>query len=160
MIEGFMLSNDILCSVCYILKVNNIDLVCILVLGNVDVMLEQIVIWLCKEEEEGFQCCLDIVLFLFFNGFIYEKCGKDEVVFVLMVECCINNNIVLKKLCIVFLLKIDDILVIFIGQLFCVLMLEIIVMMCVLDYKNFCECGDQFMCYFLCGLVVCEYVVK
>lgn len=137
-----MLSNDILCSVCYILKVNNNDLVCILVLGNVEVIVEQIVVWLCKEDEEGFQCCSDIVLLLFFNGLIYEKCGKDEFVLVLELECCINNNIVLKKLCIVFLLKIDDILVIFIEQQFCVLMLEIIVMMCVLDYKNFCECGD------------------
>lgn len=137
-----MLSNDILCSVCYILKVNNNDLVCILVLGNVEVIVEQIVVWLCKEDEEGFQCCLDIVLLLFFNGLIYEKCGKDEFVLVLELERCINNNIVLKKLCIVFLLKIDDILVIFIEQQFCVLMLEIIVMMCVLDYKNFCECGD------------------
>lgn len=137
-----MLSNDILRSVRYILKVNNNDLVRILALGNVEVIAEQIVVWLRKEDEEGFQRCSDIVLSLFFNGLIYEKRGKDEFVSVLESERRINNNIVLKKLRIAFSLKIDDILVIFIEQQFRVSMSEIIAMMRVSDYKNFRECGD------------------
>ncbi|HDO8056828.1 TPA: DUF1456 family protein [Salmonella enterica subsp. enterica serovar Dublin] len=151
-----MLSNDILRSVRYILKANNTDLA----LGNVDATPEQIAIWLRKEEEEGFQRCPDIVLSSFLNGLIYEKRGKDEAAPALTAERRINNNIVLKKLRIAFSLKTDDILAIFTGQLFRVSMPEITAMMRAPDHKNFRECGDQFMRYFLRGLAAREHAAK
>ncbi|CNT70716.1 Protein of uncharacterised function (DUF1456) [Salmonella enterica subsp. enterica serovar Bovismorbificans] len=158
--EGLMLSNDILRSVRYILKANNTDLARILALGNVDATLEQIAIWLRKEEEEGFQRCPDIVLSSFLNGLIYEKRGKDEAAPALTAERRINNNIVLKKLRIAFSLKTDDILAILTGQLFRVSMPEITAMMRAPDHKNFRECGDQFMRYFLRGLAAREHAAK
>ncbi|AGK66316.1 hypothetical protein TY21A_03560 [Salmonella enterica subsp. enterica serovar Typhi str. Ty21a] len=158
--EGLMLSNDILRSVRYILKANNTDLVRILALGNVDATPEQIAIWLRKEEEEGFQRCPDIVLSSFLNGLIYEKRGKDEAAPALTAERRINNNIVLKKLRIAFSLKTDDILAILTGQLFRVSMPEITAMMRAPDHKNFRECGDQFMRYFLRGLAAREHAAK
>lgn len=151
-----MLSNDILRSVRYILKANNTDLA----LGNVDATPEQIAIWLRKEEEEGFQRCPDIVLSSFLNGLIYEKRGKDEAAPGLTAERRINNNIVLKKLRIAFSLKTDDILAILTGQLFRVSMPEITAMMRAPDHKNFRECGDQFMRYFLRGLAAREHAAK
>ncbi|ELI2618923.1 DUF1456 family protein [Salmonella enterica] len=152
-----MLSNDILRSVRYILKANNTDLARILALGNVDATPE---IWLRKEEEEGFQRCPDIVLSSFLNGLIYEKRGKDEAAPALTAERRINNNIVLKKLRIAFSLKTDDILAILTGQLFRVSMPEITAMMRAPDHKNFRECGDQFMRYFLRGLAAREHAAK
>lgn len=151
-----MLSNDILRSVRYILKANNTDLA----LGNVDATPEQIAIWLRKEEEEGFQRCPDIVLSSFLNGLIYEKRGKDEAAPALTAERRLNNNIVLKKLRIAFSLKTDDILAILTGQLFRVSMPEITAMMRAPDHKNFRECGDQFMRYFLRGLAAREHAAK
>jgi len=158
--EGLMLSNDILRSVRYILKANNTDLARILALGNVDATPEQIAIWLRKEEEEGFQRCPDIVLSSFLNGLIYEKRGKDEAAPALTAERRLNNNIVLKKLRIAFSLKTDDILAILTGQLFRVSMPEITAMMRAPDHKNFRECGDQFMRYFLRGLAAREHAAK
>ncbi|EHC35108.1 hypothetical protein SeGA_3099 [Salmonella enterica subsp. enterica serovar Gaminara str. A4-567] len=113
-----------------------------------------------KEEEEGFQRCPDIVLSSFLNGLIYEKRGKDEAAPALTAERRINNNIVLKKLRIAFSLKTDDILAILTGQLFRVSMPEITAMMRAPDHKNFRECGDQFMRYFLRGLAAREHAAK
>lgn len=155
-----MLSNDILRSVRYILKANNNDLVRILALGNVEATAEQIAVWLRKEDEEGFQRCPDIVLSSFLNGLIYEKRGKDESAPALEPERRINNNIVLKKLRIAFSLKTDDILAILTEQQFRVSMPEITAMMRAPDHKNFRECGDQFLRYFLRGLAARQHVKK
>ena len=76
--EGTMVSNDILRSVRYILKINNNDLVRIFALGEVEVTAEQLAPWLRKEDEEGFVRCPDILLSRFLNGLIYEKRGRDE----------------------------------------------------------------------------------
>ncbi|HEM6716042.1 TPA: DUF1456 family protein [Citrobacter koseri] len=153
-----MLSNDILRSVRYILKANNNDLVRILALGNAEATAEQIAVWLRKEEEEGFQRCPDIILSAFLNGLIYEKRGKDESAPAL--ERRVNNNIVLKKLRIAFSLKTDDILAILTEQKFRVSMPEITAMMRAPEHKNFRECGDQFLRYFLRGLAARQHEKK
>lgn len=154
-----MLSNDILRSVRYILKANNNDLVRILALGNVEATAEQIAVWL-RKEDEGFSALSDIVLSSFLNGLIYEKRGKDESAPALEPERRINNNIVLKKLRIAFSLKTDDILAILTEQQFRVSMPEITAMMRAPDHKNFRECGDQFLRYFLRGLAARQHVKK
>lgn len=147
-----MISNDILRSLRYTLKTNNNDLVRIFALGEAVVSAEQLVPWLKKEDEEGFQRCPDIMLSLFLNGLIYDKRGKDESAPPLAVERRVNNNIVLKKLRIAFSLKTDDILAILTQQKFRVSMPEITAMMRAPEHKNFRECGDQFLRYFLRGL--------
>lgn len=147
-----MLSNDILRSVRYILKSNNNDLVRILALADVESTPASIASWLTKEDEEGFVRCPDIILSSFLNGLIYDKRGKDESAPALSPERRVNNNIVLKKLRIAFSLKTDDILAIMTEQNFRVSMPEITAMMRAPDHKNYRECGDQFMRYFLRGL--------
>ena len=147
-----MLSNDILRSVRYILKSNNNDLVRILALAEVETTPANIASWITKEDEEGFVRCPDIILSSFLNGLIYDKRGKDESAPVLSPERRVNNNIVLKKLRIAFSLKSDDVMAIMTEQKFRVSMPEITAMMRAPDHKNFRECGDQFLRYFLRGL--------
>lgn len=149
-----MLNNDILRSLRYTLQVDNTTLVRILALADTEVTAEQLVPWLRKEDEEGYKPCPDIVLSAFLNGLIYEKRGKDESAPPLAMERKINNNIVLKKLRIAFSLKTDDILAILTEQQFRVSMPEITAMMRSPEHKNFRECGDQFLRYFLRGLAV------
>ena len=155
-----MVSNDILRSVRYILKMNNQDLLRIFALGDNVVTAEQLAPWLRKEDEEGFVRCPDIMLSCFLNGLIYEKRGRDESAPALAVERRVNNNIMLKKLRIAFSLKTDDILAILTEQKFRVSMPEITAMMRAPDHKNFRECGDQFLRYFLRGLAVREHAAK
>lgn len=155
-----MVSNDILRSVRYILKMNNQDLLRIFALGDTVVTAEQLAPWLRKEDDEGFVRCPDIMLSCFLNGLIYEKRGRDESAPALAVERRVNNNIMLKKLRIAFSLKTDDILAILTEQKFRVSMPEITAMMRAPDHKNFRECGDQFLRYFLRGLAVREHAAK
>lgn len=147
-----MLNNDILRSLRYILQTNNQELIRLLKLADADATPEQMVAWLHKEEEEGYQRCPDIILSCMLNGLIYDKRGKDDSAPPLAVERRVNNNVVLKKLRIAFSLKTDDILAIVTEQQFRISMPEITAMMRAPEHKNFRECGDQFMRYFLRGL--------
>ncbi|WP_186752506.1 MULTISPECIES: YehS family protein [Pseudomonas] len=147
-----MLSNDILRSVRYILKSNNNDLVRILALAEVETTPANITSWITKEDEEGFVRCPDIILSSFLNGLIYDKRGKAEDTPPLSPERRVNNNLVLKKLRIAFSLKTDDVMAIMSEQKFRVSMPEITAMMRAPDHKNYRECGDQFLRYFLRGL--------
>ena len=147
-----MLSNDILRSLRYALKANNNDMVRILVLADMESTSAGFDTWMTREDEEGFVRCPDIILSGFLNGLIYEKRGKDESAPELALERRVNNNTVLKKLRIAFSLKTDDIQAIMTQQNVRVSMPEITAMMRSPDHKNYRECGDQFMRYFLRGL--------
>lgn len=147
-----MLSNDILRSLRYALKANNNDMVRILALANMESTSAGFDTWMTREDEEGFVRCPDIILSGFLNGLIYEKRGKDESAPELALERRVNNNTVLKKLRIAFSLKTDDIQAIMTQQNVRVSMPEITAMMRSPDHKNYRECGDQFMRYFLRGL--------
>ena len=152
-----MLSNDILRSLRYTLKANNNDMVRILALSDMESTSASFDTWMTKEDEEGFVRCPDVVLSNFLNGLIYDKRGKDASAPPLAVERRVNNNIVLKKLRIAFSLKTDDILAILTQQKFRVSMPEITAMMRAPEHKNFRECGDQFLRYFLRGLTEREH---
>jgi uncharacterized protein YehS (DUF1456 family) len=147
-----MLNNDVLLSVRYMLNLNNDGIVKILVLTGTDVPAEQIVPWLKKEDEEGFKACPDLIMANFLNGLIYFKRGKDESKPEPKLERRMTNNIILKKLRIAFELKSDDVLEILTAQQFRISMPEITAMMRNPDHKNYRECGDQFLRYFLRGL--------
>ena len=70
-----MLSNDILRSLRYTLKVNNNDMVRILALSAMESTAASFDTWTTKEDEEGFVRCPDIILSGFLNGLIYDKRG-------------------------------------------------------------------------------------
>ncbi|MEG0531515.1 MAG: DUF1456 family protein [Citrobacter sp.] len=147
-----MLSNDILRSLRYTLKANNNDMVRILALADMESTSAGFDTWMTKEDEDGFVRCPDIILSGFLNGLIYHLRGKDDSAPELALERRVNNNTVLKKLRIAFSLKTDDILAIMTEQKFRVSMPEITAMMRAPEHKNYRECGDQFLRYFLRGL--------
>ena len=155
-----MLSNDILRSLRYTLKANNNDMVRILALADMESISANFDTWTTKEDEDGFVRCPDIILSGFLNGLIYHLRGKDESAPELALERRVNNNTVLKKLRIAFSLKTDDILAIMTEQKFRVSMPEITAMMRAPDHKNYRECGDQFLRYFLRGLTSREHKRK
>lgn len=147
-----MLNNDVLRSVRYMLNLNNDQIVAILALTDTEVLPAQIATWVKKEDEEGFSNCPDIVMAQFLNGLIYFRRGKEEGKPAPKIERKMTNNIVLKKLRIAFELKSDDVLALLTEQDFRVSMPEITAMMRNADHKNYRECGDQFLRYFLRGL--------
>jgi len=147
-----MLNNDVLRSVRYMLNLNNEQIVAILALTGTEVLPAQIATWVRKEDEEGFSVCPDIVMAQFLNGLIYSRRGKDDSKPEPKIERKMSNNIVLKKLRIAFELKSDDVLEILTAQQFRISMPEITAMMRNPDHKNYRECGDQFLRYFLRGL--------
>jgi len=147
-----MLNNDVLRAVRYMLNLNNDQIVAILALTDTEVLPAQIATWVKKEDEEGFSNCPDIVMAQFLNGLIYFRRGKDESKPAPKIERKMSNNIVLKKLRIAFELKSDDVLEILTEQEFRISMPEITAMMRNPDHKNYRECGDQFLRYFLRGL--------
>jgi uncharacterized protein YehS (DUF1456 family) len=149
-----MISNDIIRSLRYTLKTNNAGLVRLWALAEAVATPELIDAWVRKEDDAGFQRCPDIMLSLLLNGLIYDKRGKDDAAPALSIERRMTNNMVLKKLRIAFSLKTDDILAILTQQQFRVSMPEITAMMRAPDHKNYRECGDQFLRYFLRGLTV------
>ena len=147
-----MLNNDILRNVRYMLNLNNDKIVSILALTDTEVLPAQIATWVKKEDEEGFSNCPDIVMAQFLNGLIYFRRGKEEGKPAPKIERKMTNNIVFKKLRIAFELKSDDVLAILTEQEFRISMPEITAMMRNPDHKNYRECGDQFLRYFLRGL--------
>lgn len=147
-----MLNNDVLRSVRYMLNLNNDQIVAILALTDTEVLPAQIATWVKKEDEEGFSNCPDIVMAQFLNGLIYFRRGKDDSKPAPKIDRKMTNNIVLKKLRIAFELKSDDVLEILTEQEFRISMPEITAMMRNPDHKNYRECGDQFLRYFLRGL--------
>lgn len=147
-----MLNNDVLRAVRYMLNLNNDQIVAILALTDTEVLPAQIATWVKKEDEEGFSSCPDIVMAQFLNGLIYSRRGKDESKPAPKIERKMTNNIVFKKLRIAFELKSDDVVEILTEQEFRISMPEITAMMRNPDHKNYRECGDQFLRYFLRGL--------
>lgn len=152
-----MLSNDVVRSLRYILKTNNPDLLRILALADTEVSAQQLTSWLKKEEDEGFVRCPDIILSALLNGLIYDRRGRDQSAPPLAVDRRITNNIVLKKLRIAFALKTDDILAILTGQKFRISLPEITAFMRAPEHKNYRECGDQVLRYFLRGLAMRQH---
>lgn len=147
-----MLNNDVLRSVRYMLNLNNDQIVNILALTDTEVLPAQIASWVKKEEDEGFVLCPDIVMAHFLNGLIIYRRGKDESKPAPKVERRMTNNIILKKLRIAFELKSEEVLTLLTDQQFRVGMPEITAMMRNPEHKNYRECGDQFLRYFLRGL--------
>lgn len=138
-----MLSNDILRSLRYTLKVNNNDMVRILALSAMESTAASFDTD-DEEDEEGFVRCPDIILSGFLNGLIYDKRGKDDSAPELALERRVNNNTVLKKLRIAFSLKTDDIRAIMSEQKYRVSVPEITAMMRSPDHKTTASAATSF----------------
>jgi uncharacterized protein YehS (DUF1456 family) len=147
-----MTHNDVLRSLRYLLNISDAALTDIVRLGGHDVGRAEIAAFLKKEDEDGYKPCNDKVMAHFLNGLIVHKRGKDESRPPLPVEVPVTNNMVLKKLRVAFELKDDDIIALLEKTSFRVSKTELGAFFRRPDHRNYRDCGDQFLRYFLKGL--------
>ena len=113
----------------------------------------QVVTWLKKDTDEGFQPLHDIKLSAFLNGFIVSKRGVRDGNLP-KAEKKLNNNLILRKLKIALSLKDTDMIEIFDLAKFRVSKHEINAFFRSPGQKQFRECKDQFLRNFLLGLQI------
>lgn len=155
LIQGFnVINNDVLRSVRYMLDASDARLAEIVGLVGGDVKKDDIVAWLKKDEEPGFQACPDEVMGLFLNGLVVFLRGRDDSRPVQPLDLPLTNNTVLKKLRVAFNLKEEDMFAVFELAGFRVAKPELSALFRKEGQKNFRPCGDQFLRNFLKGLTL------
>lgn len=147
-----MLNNYVLRSVRYMLDLSDAKMAEITGLAGLTVTKAQMSDWLKKEDEADYQLCDDNVTGHFLNGLIIFRRGKDESRPVPAVDARLTNNIILKKLRVAFELKDTDMADIFQRADFRVSKPEISALFRNPDHKNYRDCGDQLLRYYLKGL--------
>lgn len=149
-----MLNNYVLRSVRYMLDLSDAQMVKIVKLADLAVTKEEMVTWLKKDNEPEYVECNDNVMGHFLNGLIYHRRGKDENHPAPDVDSRLNNNIMLKKLRVAFELKDTDMIEIYQLVDFRVSKPELNAVYRKPGHKNYRECGDQLLRYFLKGLTI------
>ncbi|MDL9985733.1 DUF1456 family protein [Providencia rettgeri] len=149
-----MLNNYVLRSVRYMLDLSDAQMVKIVKLTDLAVTKEEMVTWLKKDNEPEYVECNDNVMGHFLNGLIYHRRGKDENHPAPDVDSRLNNNIMLKKLRVAFELKDTDMIEIYQLVDFRVSKPELNAVFRKPGHKNYRECGDQLLRYFLKGLTI------
>lgn len=147
-----MLTNDVLRSLRYTLKINNAEIVEICQLADCVVGENEIYAYLRNEEEPDFQECPGKVLACFLDGLIYYNRGKDESRSAAPLELPVTNNLVMKKLKVAFALREEDMLEIIQSSGFTFGKAELSAIMRKKGHPNYRECGDQALRNFLKGL--------
>ncbi|EMH6402211.1 DUF1456 family protein [Providencia rettgeri] len=149
-----MLNNYVLRSVRYMLDLSDAQMVKIVKLADLAVTKEEMVTWLKKDNEPEYVECNDNVMGHFLNGLIYHRRGKDENHPAPDGDSRLNNNIMLKKLRVAFELKDTDMIEIYQLVDFRVSKPELNAVFRKPGHKNYRECGDQLLRYFLKGLTI------
>ncbi|MDD2061034.1 DUF1456 family protein [Pseudomonas sp. GD03860] len=149
-----MIHNDVLRSLRYLLDVNDAKLTDIIKLSGYEVAIDDIVSYLKKEDEEGFERCPDEVIAHFLDGLVIFKRGKDDSRPALPVELPVTNNIIMKKLRVAFELKEDDLHAILKAADFPVSKPELSALFRKVGHNNYRPCGDQLLRNFLKGLTL------
>lgn len=147
-----MMNNYVLRSVRYMLDLSDAKMVGLLKLADLEVTQAEMTGWLKKEDEPEFVACSDSVMGHFLNGLIFFRRGKDDSFPAPAIEARITNNTVLKKLRVAFELKDTDMLDIFQRVDFRISKPELSAIFRKPEHKNYRECGDQILRYFLKGL--------
>ena len=147
-----MTHNDVLRSVRYLLNVSDATLADIIRLGHGEVSRGELVAFLKKEDEDGYQACGDVVMAHFLNGLVTYKRGKDDSRPRQPVEVPVTNNTVLKKIRVAFELKDGDIIALLQRTGLGVSKTELSAFFRRPDHRNYRECGDQLLRYLLKGL--------
>lgn len=149
-----MLNNYVLRSVRYMLDLSDNQMVEIVKLADLTVTKAEMVGWLKKDDDPDYVECNDKVLGHFLNGLIYFRRGKDDNNPMPEIETRITNNIILKKLRVAFALKDTDMIEIYQKVDFRVSKPELNAIFRKPDHKNYRDCGDQLLRYFLKGMTM------
>jgi uncharacterized protein YehS (DUF1456 family) len=156
LIEHYMINNDILRSIRYMLDLSELKVVQITKLADADFALEksQVMAYLKKDDDPEYQDCSDAVLAHFLDGLVIHYRGRDPNFPARPMEARVTNNLVLKKLRVAFELKDSDILQAFADAGFNVTKPEVSALFRQADHRNFRACGDQMLRNFLKGLTL------
>lgn len=147
-----MLNNDVIRSLRYILDINDPKIIAIIKLAGPEIAFADLQNYLKKEDEAGFVACPDPVMANFLDGLVFFKRGKDESRPANPCEIPITNNVILKKLRVAFELQEDDLFEIFANAEFKIGKAELSALLRKRGHRNYRECGDQVLRYFLKGL--------
>ena len=151
-----MTHNDVLRSIRYLLKIRDAALADIVRLGGGEVSSAQVVAFLKKEDDEGYQACGDEVMARFLNGLVIYKRGRQEGRPPQPLDPLVTNNTVLKKMRAAFELKDDDIIALLERSGFRVAKAELRAFFRRPDHRNYRDCGDKFLRNFLSGLTAAD----
>ncbi|MFS2158606.1 DUF1456 family protein [Pseudomonas sp. Pseusp122] len=149
-----MMNNDVLRSVRYMLDISDGKIAEITALGGLEISKADVIAFMKKDEEEGYQDCSDEIMAHFLDGLVFFKRGKDESRPAQPIELPITNNIVLKKLRVAFELKEDDMHAILSAAQFPVSKPELSALFRKVGHNNYRPCGDQLLRNFLKGLTL------
>ncbi len=146
-----MTNNEILRRIRYLNNYDDAKMVSIFALADLEVTPRQIVNWLKKEENRGYQVCRDKEFSSFLNGLIIEKRGVKEGEQP-KPEMRLSNNIIFRKLKIALRLESDQILEIMRLAGLPISKHELSAFFRRTDHKHFRLCKDQMLRNFLNGL--------
>ena len=149
-----MNNNDVLRSLRYAMDLGDPALVEIFELAGLEVPRADITGFLKREEEEGYLVCSDAAMAHFLEGLIIHKRGKNDQAPEAPLVGRLNNNDILKKLRVAFILKEDDMLAILELAGFPLSRPELSALFRKKGHKNYRECGDQILRNFLKGLTL------
>jgi len=145
-----MLTNDILRRVRYAIDLSDAKMLDIMALGGQRLEREQLLAFLQRDDETGFERCPDVCLAAFLNGLIVHRRGARGAV--PEPEQRLNNNQVLKKLRIAFKLEESDLVTLLQSTNLILGKNELSALFRKPGHKNYRECGDQLLRRFLTGL--------
>lgn len=149
-----MNNNDVLRSVRYMLDLGDVRALEMFELGGVTLDKATLTEMSKKEDEAGFIALGDSQLSFFLDGLIAKRRGVREGAPAPEKVDRITNNLILKKLRIAFELKEEDVISIFDAAGFSMSKPEVSALFRRPDQKNYRNCGDQVLRYFLKGLTL------
>ncbi|MBJ9977787.1 DUF1456 family protein [Pseudomonas sp. S75] len=149
-----MIHNDVLRSLRYMLKINDVKMAEIIALSGLEVNPLVLASYIRKEDEAGFVRCPERVMAHFLDGLVIHRRGKDDSRTPQPVELPVSNNTVLKKLRVAFELKEEDLHAILKSVDFPVSKPELSALFRKVGHDNYRPCGDQLLRNFLKGLTL------
>lgn len=146
-----MTNNDIFRRLRYLFNYNETKMIEIFNLVDHKVNKEEIRCWLKKEDDLELEELTDRELDIFLNGLIIEKRGRREGPLPTPEEH-LTNNMIIRKLKITFKYRSEDILDLFKSIDKQISKHELSAFFRHPDSRNYEECGDQYLRYFLNAL--------
>ena len=148
-----MTNNDTIRSVRFALDLSDAEIGDLFFLGGSPISDEQLMQYLRKEEDKGFEECPSELLHAFLDGLIINKRGAKDGPALRYDASRISNNMILRKLRIAFSLKDTDVVDILKKVDFRLSKSELGAMSRKPSHQHYVKCGDQVIRYFLRGLV-------
>ncbi len=148
-----MKANDCLRRIRYILDLDDAAVIAMFAQADEKVTRNQVVAWLKKDDDPGYEECSDVMFATFLNGLINQRRGKKDGPLPKPEER-MNNNLVFRKLKIAFNLQANDILTILSLADLTISKHELSAFFRRPDHKHYRDCKDQILRNFLTGLQI------